>query len=281
MIDGLSVLVGLFIGWASMWAFDYWFFGQRMRSDAAELRTLREQQGAHEAERDDLASRLTHAETQLEETGDELVTRRADAKEASSRADKLAEELTTTRNNLNVAKNEIDDLRAQLKVANIRAGAPATAPDVADGEAAVGSVQVETPATPPKKDNLKLINGIGPVYEKRLNAAGIMNFAQLHAQDPKRVHAIINPKNWQQVDPESWVEEAGLFASQPLLQSDVLVKVKGIGPKYAQMLRAGGIESLEALAESSAEAVEKIIGDELAVGADPADWVAQAQKLIS
>ncbi len=50
------------------------------------------------------------------------------------------------------------------------------------------SVLYETPPRVPKpavkKDALTEIKGIGPAYEKQLNAMGIMNFAQLAQQNP-------------------------------------------------------------------------------------------------
>ncbi len=39
----------------------------------------------------------------------------------------------------------------------------------------------EKAAKPQQKDNLKLIEGLGPAFEKKLNAAGITSFAQLAA----------------------------------------------------------------------------------------------------
>lgn len=262
MIDWLAVLIGLFIGLVVMWLFDYWFYGRRSRSDAADLRTLRDKLTAAEQALEESQARVISVESQLESLGDELVTTRADAKEAAARAAALEAELHTTRSNLAATKNEVDDLRAQLRVANIRAGEMA----------------------PPKKtakDDLKLINGIGPAYEKRLNEVGITTFADLTLYTPERVHEIINPQNWQQIEPEAWLAEAKLFAKNPGLQTDELVKVKGIGPKYAQLLREAGITSLAALALQTAAQVQEIIGDEAVAGADPADWIAQAQKLVA
>jgi len=60
-----------------------------------------------------------------------------------------------------------------------------------------------------KADQLEDINGIGPVFARRLNEAGIHTFVDLAAQSPERIKEIISPKNWQAIDPESWIAQAG------------------------------------------------------------------------
>lgn len=54
---------------------------------------------------------------------------------------------------------------------------------------------VKAPSAPvcEKKDDLTLIHGIGPEYEKRLNAAGITTFAGILKYEPKELSAIANP----------------------------------------------------------------------------------------
>lgn len=65
---------------------------------------------------------------------------------------------------------------------------------------------VETPPPPP--DDLVDINGIGPVFAKRLNEAGITTFAQLAAMTPEKAREITGVKEWQPNDPAAWIAEA-------------------------------------------------------------------------
>src|SRR5260370_8724472 len=46
-------------------------------------------------------------------------------------------------------------------------------------------------AEPPRTDDLKLINGIGPAVEKRLNGVGIFTFVQLAALSPADIAAAV------------------------------------------------------------------------------------------
>ncbi len=67
-------------------------------------------------------------------------------------------------------------------------------------------------ATPSRADDLVAINGIGEVYARKLNEAGITTFADLAAATPERLREILNPEEWQKFEPEAWMAEAAEFA---------------------------------------------------------------------
>lgn len=91
---------------------------------------------------------------------------------------------------------------------------PTSPPETADEIPVVDLADTEADtkeADPPKSspaDDLTSINGIGPTYAKRLQAAGIMTFAALAEQEPERVREIAQIKEWQAADPADWVAEA-------------------------------------------------------------------------
>lgn len=57
-------------------------------------------------------------------------------------------------------------------------------------------------------DKLEAIKGIGPVFARRLNAAGINTYQQLVDTPPEKIRAIVDAKPWQAVEPEEWVAQA-------------------------------------------------------------------------
>lgn len=57
------------------------------------------------------------------------------------------------------------------------------------------------------QDDLTLINGIGPTFARRLQAAGITSYAQLAEMTPERVKEIAQLSNWQ-ADPAGWIAQA-------------------------------------------------------------------------
>ena len=110
--------------------------------------------------------------------------------------------------------------------AEVETGGPATAstglprdvaalaPLPAGSDAA--PVEVEALDTAPElaRNPLIDINGVGPVYEQRLIAAGVYTFEQLAGLTPARILEIIRPEAWQRIDAEAWIAEARLLAQQ-------------------------------------------------------------------
>jgi len=68
--------------------------------------------------------------------------------------------------------------------------------------------------TSPLSDPLIEIDGVGPVFEQRLKAAGVLTFAQLAATTPERVREIIGATRLP-LNAEAWIAEAAEFAKNP------------------------------------------------------------------
>lgn len=67
------------------------------------------------------------------------------------------------------------------------------------------------------QDNLEAINGIGPVYASRLQAAGIQTFAQLAELTPEDIRKIIGPvRSEHLIEVEKWIAEARQFAEHAM-----------------------------------------------------------------
>jgi predicted flap endonuclease-1-like 5' DNA nuclease len=78
---------------------------------------------------------------------------------------------------------------------------------IAEARTRAGAVQRE-------RDPLVDINGIGPVYERRLFEAGVNTFAELAVLTPERLREIVGVKDWQQANVEAWIAEARELAIQ-------------------------------------------------------------------
>ncbi|MEM6665070.1 MAG: 50S ribosomal protein L21 [Pseudomonadota bacterium] len=92
--------------------------------------------------------------------------------------------------------------------------APVEAPAEAPAEATSDDVVTPLFATPEGAvDDLKKISGVGPVLEKKLNALGITQFAQVAAftaDDIARVDEVLNFKG--RIEREDWVSQAKTLA---------------------------------------------------------------------
>ncbi len=114
--------------------------------------------------------------------------------------EQVRKQLAEARTKILELQQENEQLRAsQTKddASNIKAPAAGSAPDVVTS-----------------KDKLENVTGIGPVFAKRLNEAGIYTFADLAALTPENVHEIIGPEDWQKIEPEAWLAEAAQLAAK-------------------------------------------------------------------
>lgn len=82
----------------------------------------------------------------------------------------------------------------------------------AQGMMASSAPAPAAPATASAADDLKLIVGIGPVYERRLQAAGIRTFSDLQKASPQRLLDIVQATPGL-ADTEDWIKQAGALAA--------------------------------------------------------------------
>jgi predicted flap endonuclease-1-like 5' DNA nuclease len=129
-----------------------------------------------------------------------------------------------------------------------------------------------------KKMKLSDIEGIGALYEKKLNKAGIRSTDALLAKGG-------TPKGRAELEKATgigsklileWVNHADLY------------RIKGVGSEYADLLEEAGVDTIVELGQRKADNLHKAI---LAVNAKKklvrrppaaslvADWIAQAKKL--
>lgn len=71
----------------------------------------------------------------------------------------------------------------------------------------LGLMMGEGPPARPAADDLEIVVGIGPVYARRLNEAGVRTFADLAATSSERLLEIVRASPGL-ADPDSWREQA-------------------------------------------------------------------------
>jgi len=133
--------------------------------------------------------------------------------------------------------------------------------------------------------DLAAIRGIGPVFEQKFYAAGIGTYAQLAALSDDEIKAVIQPKEWQEFDYESWNEQARRLAEETGTVGavwngvipDDLSQIEGIGEVFEQKLYQAGIMTFADLAARTPEELKAIIQPEEWQELDFAGWIAQAR----
>jgi len=99
-----------------------------------------------------------------------------------------------------------------------QAGEPIAGETLA-GEPIAETIEVvaEVPAPPSQaasQDDLKQINGIGPVYASRLHAAGVQTFSQLADLSAEQIQQIIGSEgSGHMIEAESWIAKARQFTT--------------------------------------------------------------------
>ena len=169
-----------------------------------------------------------------------------------------------------------------------------------------------------ENDNLQIVEGIGPKMESVLKENGVNNWSQLGDQSQDSLRIILEKygNKYKIIDPDSWPKQARLAAktdwsqlirlqkgldagrgfaigNTPAKIEKVMIKlgiikeykqddlkaIEGIGPKIAELLHAGGINSWKQLAQTQVTALQKILdkaGKRYQL-ADPGTWPKQAE----
>lgn len=228
----LWLFIGVVIGWLIEFVIDYLFWQKRYSQVSVELGQMQGRVGNLEsralaAERDakTSATKLSDAQSSLEKVYADLTgahtiqeTLRKNIQVLEDRVDNWGRKIGLLASAEGVtdavgsAFSQDDDveLKTQLELlgSKLSSAAPLLVPSVSVAPTSVSNVVEQA------HDPLHEIKGIGAVYEQRLNDAGIFTFAELVATDPRRIHEIINPKDWQTIDLEDWLAQARLLMSK-------------------------------------------------------------------
>lgn len=148
------------------------------------------------------------------------------------------------------------------------------------------------------KDNLTLIEGIGPFLEKKLNEVGIFSFAQLAALNEQDIVQLTRAIGHipGRIEQDNWVGQAANLKNSQIEDSGTLSRsvsfsvpepedltvIEGIGPQLQTILKEAGINNWNDLAETDDEQLTSIL---IAAGpgyriVDTSSWPAQAQLAL-
>jgi predicted flap endonuclease-1-like 5' DNA nuclease len=176
-------------------------------SDSAELRA---KLAAMELEHSEMHAKISSLTAQTE-------TAQAYASGGSGQNDQIATLETELSHAKSLARHSAADmagLKLQLKnsqeeIAALEAGAGSSnlVAEIASLKAELAALML-SPKAPAERDRLEKIDGIGDVYEQRLNSAGIWTFAQLSQMNVESILNLLQPEEWQKIEPDKWILEA-------------------------------------------------------------------------
>jgi len=140
----------------------------------------------------------------------------------------------------------------------------------------------------PIRDDLHLIEGIGPFIEQKLNDIGIYTFNHIASWTADDIERITQQLQYfpGRITKDRWVEQAQQLATNPTSHPSTqtedttpLTRIEGIGPKIARILADAGIDSFNQLARSEPAELLQILqqADPRYQMYDPTTWPAQAR----
>ncbi|MDI9549950.1 MAG: DUF4332 domain-containing protein [Chloroflexota bacterium] len=176
-----ALIGGIIIGWLIEWVIDWQYWRRGLDSLYAAEAKLRDALAKSEAEKAAVLTASAQCATQLDDL--------------RSRLETLTRTESGARRSLEAALRETAQLKEQLAVVQ-------------------GAQPVAAGTSPPQRDPLAKIEGIGPAYEQLLFDAGIHTFAQLAALSADELRAAIRPAAWQKLDFDEWIRAAQELAAQ-------------------------------------------------------------------
>lgn len=122
------------------------------------------------------------------------------------------------------------------------------------------------------------IEGIGPAYAEKLKAAGVGSVESL-------LKICCTAKGRKEIETKSGIDHARLLT---FTNHADLMRIKGVGGEYAELLEAAGVDTVPELAQRNAEnlhakmvevnATKKLVR-QVAAPSQVAGWVKQAKTL--
>jgi len=313
----LPFLLGLLLGWA-IWAHwrkkydalmdDYNSLKSQLKSTEDDLAACRKKGTELENEISLLKGRIREKDSEINRLNSDL----ADYIDSKSKADKsnVASGLTNVSTKDSSSKKANIDATTKTATENITSGLTSAAGSDSTSKSGDSSNRSTSGKYAKLKDgNHQIIEGIGPKMESVLHENGVTSWSILASKSPSDLKGILDKygDKYKIIDPSDWALQAGfakdgnwegLIANQKEDGSDskaekLMVKlgiirkydsndlkaIEGIGPKTAELLTSSGIDTWEALANSSVDKIQGILDQAGAKFklADPGSWPRQAR----
>lgn len=214
----IQFAVGVLVGWLLAWAFEVWFWRMRRREPAAPriylADNLRMTSRGPGAKAGPIGAELLSAPITTDPVRESpqavvMMEDSAIVEPAPARGPenlRLSEVLRPRRTD-----PVVGGATARVYVSPRLHLAESEAPVVAR-RAATALMEHEPEALTSPEDDFTRINGIGPVYQKRLKLANVRSFRDLACTHPATILAIIQPRHPNMVQVHQWVAEARALA---------------------------------------------------------------------
>jgi small subunit ribosomal protein S2 len=164
------------------------------------------------------------------------------------------------------------------KAAADEAAAAAAAEEAAAPEVVAEEPAADAPAAPERKGDIEEIEGIGPAFAEKLRGADVSSIDALleKGATPEGRSTLVEQTGIDAVRVLRWVNHADL------------IRVVGIGPEFAELLEASGVDSVPELAQRNVENLVTALTEtndarslvrRVPGASEVTDWIEQAKAL--
>jgi len=164
------------------------------------------------------------------------------------------------------------------KAAADEAAASAATEAAAAPEAVAEEPVADAPAAPERKGDIEEIEGIGPAFAEKLRGADVSSIDSLleKGATPEGRSELVEQTGIDAVRVLRWVNHADL------------IRVVGIGPEFAELLEASGVDSVPELAQRNVDNLVTALKEtndarslvrRVPAAAEVTDWIEQAKAL--
>ncbi len=228
--------------------------------------------GSKDVERFSLQQRISELERESGRAAS-LETELADLREKWRASESTIARLATF-------EPQVESLTSQLRdLAPYRDRAAQLETSLREAQFELARLRAELEQARAVPDDLTKVDGIGAVFARRLNSAGILRFAQLAQTPAERLQEVIKPEEWQKIEFEHWREDARILAdggtpTKRARARERLSRITGIGDVYEKRLHDAEIHTFAQLAGTSPDRLLEITGAE---SRDEVElWIAEA-----
>ena len=176
------------------------------------------------------------------------------------------------------SKVSAKDFAAKTAAAEAAAAAAAAEAAAAEAPEAVPNAPAAAEPAPGRTGDIDEIEGIGPAFAEKLRAAGVSTVDALLEQGatPEGRAALVEQTGIDAVRMLRWVNHADLM------------RVVGVGPEFAELLEAAGVDSVPELAQRNVDNLVTALAEtndarslvrRVPGAADVTDWIEQAKAL--
>jgi predicted flap endonuclease-1-like 5' DNA nuclease len=267
----------------------------------AELNAVRGQSAETQAqlngalgENERLRGELSGVYTLVQDRDTELIDVRGQLAGALDENERLRGEFTRAVQQTQAREADVINLQTAFTsdLERLRAELAATKKENQDLYDRLAKLEAELEQATHVSDPFFKIKGIGPVYQRRLRESGVFTFSELAQLSVERLHEIIQPEDWQQLDFDNWLHEASIFAQGGSIKRerrtrrrrvfnsarDRLQRIAGISADYEQWLWAAGILTFDQLSHRQVADIQRSLDlDDSAI--DVKSWIDEAARL--